>query len=105
MTGEKWFSLLGLAYRAGKIASGEEAVLNEIRRRRAKLVILSEDASENTRNRIAEKCNYYHIPYRIFKDRHQLGGAIGKAARVCIAVKDEGFAKGLLSLIDENLRG
>lgn len=48
MKQEKWVSLLGLANRAGKIISGEELAVKEIRTGRAKLVLLSKDASENT---------------------------------------------------------
>jgi ribosomal protein L7Ae-like RNA K-turn-binding protein len=33
-------------------------------------------------------------------DRYQLGQAIGKEARVVVALLDEGFAKKLLTLLD-----
>ena len=49
-------SLLGLANRAGKIISGEELVIKEIRSGKAKLVFFSEDASANTKKKITDKC-------------------------------------------------
>lgn len=48
MSGMEWFPLLGLANRARKVVSGEDLVIKEIRNARAKLVLLTEDASSNT---------------------------------------------------------
>ncbi|WP_179193713.1 ribosomal L7Ae/L30e/S12e/Gadd45 family protein, partial [Bacillus sp. S1-R5C1-FB] len=50
-----WKSFLGLAHRARKIISGEELVLKAVRSGKAKLVLLSEDASVNTTKRITDK--------------------------------------------------
>lgn len=100
MSNKEWMSLLGLSSRARKIVSGEELVIKEIRNARAKLVLLSEDASANTTKKISDKCTYYQIPLRIVNDRYILGQAIGKDARVVVAVTDSGFANKLMSLLD-----
>ena len=55
-------SLLGLANRARKIISGEEFVVKEIRSGKAKLVLLSADASANTTKKITDKCTFYQVP-------------------------------------------
>lgn len=94
-------SLLGLAMRARKIATGEELVISEIRRKHAKLVIISNDASENTKKTIMNKCNSYGVPCVEFESRYMLGYAIGKAERVSIAILDGGFAKKMQTLIHE----
>ena len=88
----KVLSRLGLAMRAGKLSSGEEIVLKAIRSGEAKLVLLSGDASENTRKKIADKCASYGIPLLIGFTRHELGAAVGKPERVIFAVTDKGFA-------------
>ncbi|UOY93636.1 YlxQ family RNA-binding protein [Ectobacillus sp. JY-23] len=100
-----WSTFLGLANRARKIISGEELVLKEIRGGRAKLVLLAEDASNNTAKRIKDKANYYKIPLRTVETRQQLGHAIGRDERVVVAVLDEGFAKKLQSMLDTIYRG
>lgn len=100
MDGQKWISLIGLANRAGKIISGEELSVKEIRNGKAKLVLLSADASANTAKKITDKCRSYQVPVRIVENRHVLGNAIGKDARVVISILDSGFAKKLLSLLD-----
>ncbi|KIL35325.1 50S ribosomal protein L7ae [Cohnella kolymensis] len=91
-TANKVLSRLGLAMRAGKLASGEEIVMKAIRSGEAKLVLLAGDASENTGKKIADKCASYGIPLRIGFTRQELGAAVGKPERVIFAVTDKGFA-------------
>ncbi|MFJ5713298.1 YlxQ family RNA-binding protein [Neobacillus sp. NPDC093127] len=100
MNQKQWMSLLGLANRARKITTGEELTVKEIRNGKAKLVLLSADASANTTKKITDKCNSYEVPYKMVEDRHLLGQAIGKEARVVVAVMDDGFAKKLITLLD-----
>lgn len=98
MNGEKWKSLLGLANRARKVISGEELVIKEIRNKNAKLVLISKDASTNTYKKVTDKASYYHVQVKEVDNRYELGHAIGKEARVVVAVLDEGFAKSLIKL-------
>ncbi|WP_174735047.1 YlxQ family RNA-binding protein [Mesobacillus harenae] len=100
MNANQWMSLLGLANRARKLISGEELSVKEIRSGKAKLVILSADASANTTKKITDKCNSYQVPYRMVENRYELGRAIGKDARVVVALLDDGFAKKMLTLLD-----
>ncbi|AEO99240.1 YlxQ family RNA-binding protein [Weizmannia coagulans] len=102
MNGKQAMSLLGLAFKAGKIVSGEEPVLKEIRAGQAKLVLLSKDASSNTSKKLLDKCRFYHVPVRWIETREMLGKAIGKEARVAVAVSDRGFAEKLAELLDES---
>ncbi len=96
----KIYSLLGLAQKAGKIKSGQLAVENSISARKAYLVIVPEDASDNTKKLYSDKCSYYSIPHLIFGEKDALGYAIGKAQRSAIAVEDAGFARALKEKID-----
>lgn len=105
MNKEKILQILGLATRARMTISGEGMAVAEVRSSNAKLVILSEDASANTSKKLHDKCNSYDVDLRVFGTRFELGHAIGKTERVVVAVTDQGFAKKLLSLIDEKNRG
>lgn len=100
MKDNQWISLLGLANRARKTISGEELTLKEIRNGKAKLILLSADASSNTAKKIHDKCNSYGVPVKIVESRDILGHAIGKDARVVVAVLDAGFAKKMMTLLD-----
>ncbi|WP_243386903.1 YlxQ family RNA-binding protein [Bacillus kexueae] len=95
-----WAQFLGLANRARKIISGEELVIKEVRNGRAKLVLLSKDASNNTSKKITDKCSYYGVPLVYVESREQLGQAIGKEQRVVVAVLDSGFASKLKTMLD-----
>jgi ribosomal protein L7Ae-like RNA K-turn-binding protein len=100
MKDNQWMSLLGLANRARRIISGEELTVKQIRSGNAKLVLLSADASRNTSKKITDKCNTYEVPVKMVENRFLLGQAIGKEARVVVAVLDDGFAKKLVTLLD-----
>lgn len=98
-------NLLGLAVRARMLISGEEMVVKEVQKNRAKLVIISSDASENAMKKIQDKCNSYNVELHVFGDRSDLGHATGKEARVALAITDDGFAKKLSALLNEFNRG
>lgn len=89
----KFLSYLGLSMRAGKLAMGDEGVLKSIRSGEAKLVIVAEDASENTKKKYKDKCHSYRVPLMECCNRTELGRSIGKEERVIIAVTDSGLAK------------
>ncbi len=95
MDSGKIYSMLGLCMRAGKLKSGEFSVLEAIRHGMAELVIISEDASDNTKKKFNDKCSYYNVPMIYFGNKEELGHAIGKDVRTSLAVLDEGFAKSL----------
>ncbi|MGI2327186.1 YlxQ family RNA-binding protein [Planococcus sp. YIM B11945] len=105
MAKQQILQFLGLATRARMMITGEELVVNEVRKGNAKLVILAEDASANTNKKIHDKCNTYGVAVHEFGTRYELGHAIGKEERVVIAITDDGFAKKLTSLFDETNRG
>jgi ribosomal protein L7Ae-like RNA K-turn-binding protein len=96
----KWFTTLGLAMRAGKVSSGEESVLEEIRSGRAKLVILANDASSNTVKKVTDKCRTYEVPVLRLGEKEELGRAIGKEQRAVLALLDEGFARLIKSYVE-----
>ncbi len=96
MDQKKLYSLLGLCMRAGKVKSGEFATLEAIRKKTAYLVIVSEDASDNTTKQFSDKCKYYDVPMIFYGDMESLGHAIGKDVRTSLAITDEGLSKSLL---------
>ena len=51
----KALSLVSLAMKAGKIASGEFCTEKEVKTGMAALVIVAEDASDNTKKKISEQ--------------------------------------------------
>lgn len=99
---KKILNLLGLATKAGMTASGEFMTEKSIKDGRAHLVIVSSDASENTRKMFLNMCTYYEVPIYIFGSKEELGHAIGKEMRASLAVVDAGFSKALVKQIKLN---
>ncbi len=92
--------------RAGKLKSGEFATMEAIRKKTAQLVIVSEDASENTIKQFSDKCKYYNVPIVFFGDMESLGHAIGKEVRTSMAITDKGLSESLRkNLLVEKLDG
>ena len=85
-------NILGLAMRARKLSTGD-SFLEDIRKKKAKLVVICMDASENTKKKISDKCKYYGIPYVYIDSSVRLNAAIGSYNYMAIAVLEEGFAK------------
>ena len=102
MKPDKILSLVGLATRAGKTASGEFCTEKEVKTGRAALVIVAGDASENTKKKFRDMCEFYKVPIYFYGDKDTLGHAMGKEFRASLAILDEGFAKGVLKHLTEN---
>ena len=104
MKRDKVLSLVGLATRAGKTASGEFMTEREIKSGRAALVIVAEDSSDNTRKKFLNMCEFYEVPIYIYADKDTLGHAMGKEFRASLAILDEGFADGIQKQMKGNDR-
>lgn len=91
----KALSLVGLATKAGKTVSGEFMTEREVKSGRAALVIVAEDASDNTKKKFRDMCEFYKVPIYFYGDKDTLGHAMGKEFRASLAILDDGFAKGI----------
>ncbi len=96
---EDWQQYIGLAQRAGKIITGEENIINKIRNKHIRLVLVALDASNNTKKKYFDKCAYYNVRCIEYGTIDEISHAIGKRNRVAIGICDVGFAKGLLAKI------
>ena len=102
---QKALSLIGLAKRAGRAVSGEGAVKDAIRYGKAQLVIIAEDASDNTKKSILNSCKYYSAKYVLCGTKEQMGHALGKRFCVALAFTDKGFADSIESKLQSNTNG
>lgn len=98
----KALSMLSIAAKAGKVVSGGFLSEKSIQEGTAKLVIIAEDASENTRKKFVDKCTYYHVPFYIFGNSELLGKQIGKQMRTTVTVLDQGLAEQIRKKLDSS---
>lgn len=92
MKQDKIMGLIGLATKAGKTVSGEFCTEREIKSGKARLVIVAEDASDNTRKKFKNMCDFYDVPLYFYQNKEGLGHAMGKEIRASLAILDEGFS-------------
>ncbi len=85
--------------RANRLISGEEMSLEKIKSSQAKLVFLASDAGPNTSKRVRDKSKTYQVQVIDAFSTDELSKAIGKTNRKVIAIKDQGFAKKIISLL------
>lgn len=85
--------MLGLAKKAGKLVSGEEMVLDAIRSGKAGMVIVTTDASDNSRKLFHDKCSFYRVPVFDYGTREDFG-------HVSMAVTDRNFADSIKKLFN-----
>lgn len=95
MAWNKAYGMIGMAMKAGKVVSGEFATEKAVKAGKAALVIVSETASENTKKKFRNMCDYYRVPLHFFGEKEELGHAIGKEFRASLAVLDAGLAKAI----------
>ena len=89
-------SILSLAMKGGKAVSGEFQVMEAVKKKKACLVILAEDASDNTKKLFSDKAGFRDIPVITLGTKEILGRAIGKKDRSNVAILDPGFTSLIL---------
>ena len=95
-------NLIGLSFRAKKLRWGEENCLQEIKRGRAILIIISSDASENTKNKFLNLSRSYDCKIIEYGTKLSNGMNIGKSIISVMVMLDDGLSKKILSLVSKN---
>lgn len=101
----KIYNFLGLIQKSGNLTSGDDGVEIDIKKKKSRLIIISEDASENTKDKFINLAQRNNIKYVIFGSKYELGFYIGKSQRSVLSIKDEKLAKSFLEKLNENNSG
>ena len=95
----KTLGLLGISAKAGKVVSGTDIVLENIKKKKLNLIILAQDCSEKTKNNIKQVAQKYGIPIKEFGTIEENSKAIGKNNRAIIGLTDKKLATAILNKI------
>lgn len=98
---KKVYAMLGMAMKAGKVVSGEFSTEKSVKGGQAQLVLVSEDASDNTKKLFSNMCKFYKVPKCFCGTKQELGCAVGKTIRASLAVTDENFAKAISEKLEQ----
>lgn len=96
------FSLLGLAMKSRNVVSGEFTTEKSVKEGSAKLVLIAEDASDNTKKMFHNMCEFHQVPMYEYGTKNELGHAMGKEMRASLAITDAGFAKTINKKLEES---
>ena len=99
---QKVINLLGLAQRAGKLITGTETVIDKLKQKKIKAVIMASDIQDNTDEKVRRAARKDDIPMITEFSANELEKAIGKKRKV-LGLIDAGFAKALVERIHEGV--
>lgn len=102
MSEDRIYSFIGLAKKAGAVFAGEGLSEQAVKKRKAHLVLIAEDASLNTRKKIETALYNSNIPLIEFGHKEKLGHMLGKTFFSIICITDYGFAVRIKELIEQN---
>lgn len=83
---------LGLAQKAGKVASGDFAVRSALNGGKAKLMLIAGDAAEASRKEMEYLAQTAGVKFATGPSRAEIGSAIGKSPRTAVVITDNNFA-------------
>ena len=89
---KKVFNLLGIATKSNNLVSGEFLTEKAVKEHKAALVIVAEDASDNTKKKFTNMCLFHKVPIYFCGLKAELGHAMGKEFRASLALLDKGLA-------------
>ena len=67
-----------------------------------KLLIIAEDASENTKNKMAGEAGSQGLPYKVYGYSDELSHTAGTSGRMVFGITDDNFAKVITEQITES---
>lgn len=99
---QKALNLLGLAMKAGKMVTGTEKVLAELKKKKIQVVIIAQDLQANTRKKIERAAHKHQVVIIHPFNSQEMSQAIGRERKV-LALTDRGFYQALSKQIDRGV--
>ncbi|WDV47742.1 ribosomal L7Ae/L30e/S12e/Gadd45 family protein [Clostridiaceae bacterium M8S5] len=95
----KFYSMLGIGKKAGYLKAGETPSVDAIKKRKGYMLIIAEDASDNTKSKFIKLSKKYDIEHHIIGSKELLGHSIGKDLISTIVVCNEQYSNALKKLL------
>ncbi|MCB5231322.1 MAG: ribosomal L7Ae/L30e/S12e/Gadd45 family protein [Candidatus Cloacimonas sp.] len=92
-------TLLGFAMKMGKLPHGMNACLQSIRSKRAIIIIIATDFSNNSRQKIEEAAIEHNVRTFMIGTKRQLGMLLGIRDVGVLALEEPNLANGLLKIL------
>ncbi|WP_066507436.1 L7Ae/L30e/S12e/Gadd45 family ribosomal protein [Abyssisolibacter fermentans] len=95
----KFYSMLGIGKKAGYIKAGETPCVDSIKKGKGYLLIIAEDASDNTKKKFTNLSDKNNLSYHIVGSKELIGRSIGKELISTIVVCNKQFSSVLEDLL------
>ena len=92
----KVLSLLGTCHKSRQGCQRRIFDRETVKTGKGFLVLVADDASQNTKKKFQNMCDFYEVPIYFIANKEELGRFCGKEFRASLAVQDENFAKAML---------
>ena len=102
---DKLLQFISLGMKAGAYILGSNSAVSAAKSNKVRLLLLSIDASQNTKKSVNNTADYYDIPVIACYDKITLGRAVGKEQISVIGVKDKNFAQQISKLYGQIRNG
>lgn len=97
----KFLNFLSIAKKSRNILEGYSKCDDYRNNTKIYLFIMSEDLSDKSKSKFKKHCETNNIPYIEDFSKSDLGSALGRKEVMLLGILDEGIAKKLLSLYEE----
>ena len=74
--------------------------MQAIDKKKVKLILISEEASERTKHNFIKKCKEFLIPVFIYGKTEELSRCVGKFNKVVIGIIEKNLANEIVKIID-----
>ena len=91
----KVLNYLGIARRAGFVVMGTDAVLDNLKYKKIKMIFVASDSSTATIEKVEKKGMFYHIPVIKNYSTDELSNSLGVEHIKVIGIKDQGITKAI----------
>lgn len=98
---KKIASYIGFAKKSRNLLTGYNTCIFAINKKKLKLLILSEDLSENTVKKLTKLATDHGVPFRIYGKTEELSKITGSDHRGIYGITDVNFADVILKEIDK----
>lgn len=92
---------MGFAQKSGNLVSGENTVEMYVPRRKISLIVITDDATDNTKEKFISMATRFNVPYIVYGNREDLSHAIGKYNRAVYGISNKKFSRELRKLYEE----
>lgn len=97
---QKVFGLLGICTKAGKIVFGSQACEELVEKKKAKLIIIADNAAERTKKNFRSICQRNNVDCITFGQIDEMSKAIGKENKAILGIKDKNLSNEILKIIN-----